>query len=175
MNKTDCPVYKVLCLSMNKKILYLTKNGLFYILAPHFEDGKPISTLDTNNVREASGLCASRIHPNILYTHNDSGDHTHSIYAIDVTSGHEVAKITINHAVNKDWEDIACGPCGGNHGDYCIYIADTGGNVHDAANIIYRIKEPEHLQSQITVDLDSTLKFRYLPSFYTYCAVQYYY
>ncbi|XP_053407963.1 uncharacterized protein LOC123546029 [Mercenaria mercenaria] len=129
--------------------------------SPNFEDGQTISTLNSHDVREASGICASRIHPNILYTHNDSGDHSHSIYAIDVTSGRQVAKITINHAVNKDWEDIACGPCPGNHGDYCIYIADTGGNVHDAANIIYRIKEPETLNSHFTVDLDSSLKFRW--------------
>lgn len=72
-----------------------------------------------------------------------------------------MAKITINDAVSHDWEDIACGPCPGKHGDYCVYVADTGGNVHYAANIIYRIKEPDTLSSHVTVDLDSTLKFRW--------------
>ncbi|KAL4231933.1 hypothetical protein ACF0H5_009509 [Mactra antiquata] len=130
--------------------------------SPSFEDARVISTISSSSdVREASGICASRLHSNILYTHNDSGDHSHSIYAVDVTSGKQVSKITINNAVNHDWEDIACGPCPGGHGDYCIYVADTGGNVHAADNTIYRIKEPKTLQSHITVDIDSTLKFRW--------------
>ena len=68
------------------------------------------------------------------------------------------ATLTIDGVRNVDWEDIACGPCHNGH-DYCIYIADTGGNTAHDANTIYRVKEPERTHTQ-TLPVDATLKFR---------------
>ncbi|XP_052269662.1 uncharacterized protein LOC127871061 isoform X2 [Dreissena polymorpha] len=126
---------------------------------PHFEHGVKVATVSSNEIHEASGLCASRLHRDVLYTHNDSGDHTGSIYAISAHDGSTIAQITIHGATNIDWEDIACGKCPGHPQEFCIYIADIGGNTHAAANTIYRIKEPATFSSHLTVDLDSTLTF----------------
>jgi len=52
-----------------------------YILDTHFADGVEVARLSSHSITEASGLCASRLHPGVLFTHNDSGD-THRIYAI---------------------------------------------------------------------------------------------
>jgi len=46
-----------------------------------FENAVRVATVNSHYIHEASGLCASRAHSDILYTHNDSGD-THRIYAI---------------------------------------------------------------------------------------------
>ena len=71
--------------------------------------------------------------------------------------GHLKATLTIANVRNVDWEDIACGPCHGGH-DYCIYIADTGGNTRHDANTVYRVVEPERVHTQ-ELKLDSSLKF----------------
>ena len=69
------------------------------------------------------------------------------------------AVLTIEGAHNVDWEDIACKSC--HDGNDCyVYVADTGGNTGRDANTVYRIKEPEQIQTQ-TLPVDSTLKFRY--------------
>ena len=52
----------------------------------------------TPYVTEASGICASRTHNNVLYTHNDSGDYSHRIYAINATSGE----------CGRSFEDMCC-------------------------------------------------------------------
>jgi len=111
--------------------------------------------INSGSINEASGICASRTHPNVLYTHNDSGG-KNRIFAIS-TTGQLLATIYINGATAHDWEDIACGPCPGGSGN-CIYIADTGGNAGGDANTIYRIREPGSIHDQ-TVQLDSKLKF----------------
>ncbi|XP_053406428.1 uncharacterized protein LOC128559230 [Mercenaria mercenaria] len=126
---------------------------------PHFADGNRVTTVTSHSINEASGLCASRIHKDVLYTHNDSGD-THRIFAFSTTTGHRIGTIIIDGAHAQDWEDIACGPCPGGSG-HCIYIADTGGNAGGDANTIYRIREPSQIHNEMHVQLDSTLQFSY--------------
>lgn len=89
-------------------------------------------------LREASGVAVSRRHPGILWMHNDSGSKPY-LFAVDST-GHSHARIRVNGARNRDWEDIALGPCPTGE---CLYLADTGDNRlkrTDAA--IYRVPEP---------------------------------
>lgn len=87
---------------------------------------------------EASGVAASRRHPGVLWTHNDSGGEA-AISAIDST-GRELGRVRVAGARNRDWEDIALGPCPAGE---CLYLADTGDNRlrHDEA-VVYRIPEP---------------------------------
>lgn len=89
-------------------------------------------------VGEASGLAASRAHPGIFWTHNDSGGDA-DLFAID-SAGRLLGRMRVTGAHNVDWEDIALGPCPA--GD-CLYIADTGDN-HARREIaaIYRVAEP---------------------------------
>jgi hypothetical protein len=88
---------------------------------------------------EASGIVASRAHPGVLYSHNDSGDAAR-VFAFD-DHGVEIATLTITGATNMDWEDIAIGPCGATS---CLYIGDIGDNGGNrATKTVYRIPEPD--------------------------------
>ncbi len=80
-----------------------------------------------DEVREASGVAASRTHAGVLWTHNDS-EGAAAIFAID-TSGRLLGRVALEGAQNRDWEDIAVARCprGGPDGD-CVYVADIGDN-----------------------------------------------
>ncbi len=56
--------------------------------------GRPrqLCTLKTKKITESSGLAVSRRDPNLLWTHNDSGDDAH-IYCTEAT-----------------WSQVACSP-----------------------------------------------------------------
>jgi hypothetical protein len=87
---------------------------------------------------ESSGVAASRRHPGVLWTHNDSGGDP-VVYAVDA-NGKLLGATRIQGATNHDWEDIAVGPCGS--GD-CLFIADTGDNGRKRDDTaIYRVPEP---------------------------------
>ncbi len=85
---------------------------------------------------EASGVAISRRHPGILWAHNDSGEPY--LFAID-TTGRLRARIELD-LPNRDWEDIAVGPCP--QGD-CIYVGAIGDNRQDRTDReIFRLPEP---------------------------------
>src|SRR5207253_735177 len=76
-------------------------------------------------IRESSGLSESRTHPGVYWTHNDSG-HGPDVFALN-SSGVQLGKVRVTGAQNRDWEDIASGPCPAGGGT-CLYLADTGNN-----------------------------------------------
>jgi hypothetical protein len=87
-------------------------------------------------LNEASGVAISRRHPGVLWAHNDSGEPV--LFALD-TLGQLRARITVA-GENRDWEDIAVGPCGDAH---CLYIGAIGDNLQNRADrVIYRLPEP---------------------------------
>lgn len=87
---------------------------------------------------ESSGLAASRKHPGILWTHNDSGGEA-AVYAIDAT-GRLLGTVGVTGARNRDWEDIALGPCPAGE---CLYIGDIGDNAGSRPSIdVYVVPEP---------------------------------
>jgi len=89
-------------------------------------------------LHESSGLAASRRHPGVLWTHNDSGGEP-AVYALD-ESGHLLGTVLVTGARNLDWEDIALGPCAS--GD-CLYIGDIGDDDAARASIaLYQVPEP---------------------------------
>ena len=85
-------------------------------------------TLHSPRVTESSGVAASRAHPGVLWTHNDSGDDAY-VYATDL-AGADRGLVRIRGARAVDWEDIALGPCPTRRGA-CLYIADTGDKRED--------------------------------------------
>jgi hypothetical protein len=90
-------------------------------------------------VRETSGLAQSRRYPELVWTHNDSGNDD-VLYGIDST-GAIVARVPVNGVSTMDWEDLALGPCGAGH---CLYIADIGDNARIREAItVYVVPEPE--------------------------------
>ncbi|HEX3695237.1 MAG TPA: hypothetical protein VH374_07600 [Polyangia bacterium] len=92
-------------------------------------------------LHELSGLAASRVHPGILYAHNDSGD-TARFFALN-QAAQISAELDLPGATNTDWEDIAMGPCPVGS---CVYLSDTGDNdVNRKQYAIYRVAEPDTL------------------------------
>ncbi|KAJ8317795.1 hypothetical protein KUTeg_004652 [Tegillarca granosa] len=112
---------------------------------PHFDGGQQVGVVHSHYITEASGICASRDHGNVIYTHNDSGG-KNRIFAIDKHSGNRLAILTLDGAEAHDWEDIACGPCP--DGGHCVYVGDLGGNAGGERNNIYKFREPSSIHDQ---------------------------
>jgi hypothetical protein len=119
-------------------------SGSRYSVDPNEFSGdyeKPIvvGRIESNEITESSGLASSLCQPNILWTHNDSGDDAF-IYAIS-PKGEHLGTWRVKNARNDDWEDLASykDPTG-----VCyLYIGDTGNNKRDVSQqAIYRVKEP---------------------------------
>ncbi|MBI9017087.1 MAG: hypothetical protein JEZ07_07500 [Phycisphaerae bacterium] len=96
--------------------------------------------IKSKKLDEASGLVASRIHKNVLYSHNDSGD-VARIFALK-TDGMILAQYLLKDVKVRDVEEIAIGP-GPVKGINYIFLADIGDNnaVHDNISV-YRFPEP---------------------------------
>lgn len=96
-------------------------------------------------VRETSGLAASRSHEGVLWTHNDSGGEP-EIYAVG-TDGTLRGRIRVTGVRLTDWEDIETGEC---EGGACLYIADIGDNAGRRTHVsIYELKEPDPSATEV--------------------------
>ncbi len=104
----------------------------------------PYSSLDFDEIDEASGIVKSRSWENVFWLHNDSGDEAR-IFAVtrlgDIIkpdwAGDDYRGLLIPDAVNVDWEDIAVDDAGN------IYIGDFGNNENVRTDLlIYVIREP---------------------------------
>lgn len=97
-------------------------------------------TVANADVREASGIAASRAHPGVIWMHNDSGDDP-IVYAI-AEDGTSLAAFEID-APAFDWEDMDLGP-GPEPGRDYLYLGDIGDNLHFRPVItVHRIPEPD--------------------------------
>jgi hypothetical protein len=106
------------------------------------DDGpRKLCTIKDPRIGESSGLAASRRHPGIVYTFNDSGGRP-QVYALGPDCRTR-ATLTFAGARNRDWEAMALGPDG-------IYVGDIGDNLDGAWPYVtvYRIPEPASLRSQ---------------------------
>ena len=99
------------------------------------------ATLSDGTLNEVSGVAASRVHPPLLWVHNDSGGEA-AVYAIR-PDGTLVTTATIEGATNTDWEDIAVGP-GPQRGVSYLFLGDIGDNASGRDHVtVYRVPEPE--------------------------------
>jgi hypothetical protein len=73
------------------------------------------------SIREASGLCKSRQHEGVFWTHSDSGNPP-LLFAITRT-GDLLATYRVKGAVNLDWESIETDDNGR------LYVCDVGNNL----------------------------------------------
>ena len=95
-----------------------------------------------DEVRETSGVAASRARPGIFWTHNDSGGDS-AVFAID-SAGRVVGRVRVRGATNRDWEDIAVAPCDPGSDRDCLFVGDIGdNNERHARVVVYRIPEPD--------------------------------
>jgi hypothetical protein len=87
---------------------------------------------------EASGVAPSERHPGILWSIGDSGNPP-ELLATDST-GRLRARVRIPGVTNRDWEEVALGPCPTGR---CVYIADTGDNAEQRDTVtLLRFPEP---------------------------------
>ena len=68
----------------------------------------PVPTVQDPVLDEVSGVVASRVHPPVLWVHNDSGGKP-AVYAI-APDGTSLGAYRVDGARAVDWEDIAVGP-----------------------------------------------------------------
>lgn len=98
-------------------------------------------TIADPRIKESSGLAASRIHPGVYWTHNDSDDGPY-VYAVDSATGKTVARVTLTGVGRpRDVEAISLGP------DGQLYVGDIGDNKDGTWDRvwIYRFPEPKAL------------------------------
>ena len=100
--------------------------------------GKPVRVgrLKHPAIVESSGIVASRRHPGVYWTMNDSGSPPR-IYAVD-QAGKCLRAVHLRGATNRDWEDIAADV------DGMLYVADVGDNARRRKGLtIYCLPEPD--------------------------------
>lgn len=97
-----------------------------------------VPILNAPNLREASGLAASRANANLLWSHNDSGSDAR-LFLLG-PDGNQRASYTVEGIRNYDWEDLAATTV---NGQPTVYLGDIGDNtsVRQVAEI-YRCTEP---------------------------------
>ncbi|MGP4044229.1 WD40 repeat domain-containing protein [Streptomyces sp. 2A115] len=108
------------------------------------DDGSEGFTINDPRITESSGLVASRAHPGVYWTHNDSDDGAF-LYAVDSKSGDTVATVTMSGVgAPRDVEAISIGPNG--H----LYVGDIGDNLGGTWDHvwIYELPEPKELKDQ---------------------------
>lgn len=99
-------------------------------------------------LEESSGVAWSPTHPDVLWSHNDGG-HEAALYALDL-QGRLLGAFPLRGVRNRDWEDVATGPCGAGH---CIYVADTGDNAEVRPQVsLLRVQEPTALEDGVSLE-----------------------
>jgi PKD repeat protein len=106
---------------------------------PQLSPARVSGTLTSEILDEVSGMVASRVHSDVFWLHNDSGDGPR-VYAVDVRGrllgGWELP------VTAYDWEDIAIGP-GPADGVPYIYVGDIGDNDRQSpVALVHRFPEP---------------------------------
>jgi hypothetical protein len=105
-----------------------------------FESPRVLGKIKSDEIKESSGLVASRCNPEVFWTHNDSGD-KNFIYALDKT-GKKMGTYRVTGAAHDDWEDIATFK--NDTGECFLYIGDIGNNARTRSVLtIYKVPEPE--------------------------------
>jgi hypothetical protein len=94
-------------------------------------------------VVESSGLAASRRHPGVLWTHNDSGDAAR-LFAIG-RDGRVLATLRLAGVRARDWEALAVGR--DDRGRPALFVGDVGDNLDVWPSVtVYRVAEPARLR-----------------------------
>lgn len=128
---------------------------------------KHLQAVTSPLITHASGLALSRIHEGVLYTHNDANNPQPYVFALNASTSALIATLRIFPSTNKDWEDIAVGPCGSKS---CIYILDSQPHRH-RVHSLYRVQEPDFLYSDQILLNASKLDFTLVPIF-SFCTAQ---
>jgi autotransporter-associated beta strand protein len=132
-----------------------------FAVAPPFSPGFTTGTIQNAAVTEASGIAASRMNVNVLWTHDDSGSAA-QVYPM-TPAGVALGTYTVTGAGAIDWEDIAVGP-GPSAGAQYLYIGDIGDNLGVRPTVsVYRVPEPtvSDTQSAVSVSVGGASKLTF--------------
>jgi hypothetical protein len=121
---------------------------------------EPIGALGPGAGDEVSGIVASRRHPGVYWTLNDSGNEPR-VYPVGVDGGvilsvryPDLPGTVIGGAIDCDWEDIAL------DGSGRLIVADMGNNSNARRDLtLYFVEEPEPTEGRTTYT--SKLAVRY--------------
>lgn len=95
-------------------------------------------------IDESSGVAIAAGAPDLFWTHNDSGGEP-ELYAVR-SDGALVAAVRVGGASNRDWEDLAAGPCPQGR---CLYIGEIGDNEARRGEVaVYRVREPAAIDAE---------------------------
>jgi len=128
---------------------------------PIWQGPETVALIGSVGTEETSGLAPSRLQPDILWSHNDSGDQP-ILRALDA-QGNVRAIVNIRGARNIDWEDMASFTL---DGIAYLIAGDIGDNEAVRADcMLYVIKEPAftptgHVQT-LFVDIAWQIPLRY--------------
>lgn len=104
-----------------------------------------LAEVETDKLREVSGIAASRKHKNIFWVHNDSGDGPY-VYALE-SSGKLKGALRVKGATAEDWEDMSLASC--NKNKTCLYLGDIGDNGEKRRFVVvYTVEEPESISDK---------------------------
>ncbi|RII11718.1 hypothetical protein DSC45_27795 [Streptomyces sp. YIM 130001] len=112
-------------------------------------------TIEDSRITESSGLAASKAHPGVYWTHNDSDDGAY-LYAVDSRTGKTVATVTMTGVgAPRDVEAVSMGP------DGALYVGDIGDNLGGTwPHVwIYRFPEPKQLRDQTVRATQYTVQY----------------
>ena len=110
--------------------------------------------MGSDEIRESSGLALSHRQPNLLWTHNDSGDRAR-LFLLDL-EGALVAEYAVDGAKAIDWEDMTSDGAG--H----LYVGDIGNNRSARRDLrVYRLIEPDPREPSRRLQVERTLSFHY--------------
>ncbi len=116
-------------------------------------DLTPFALIESNSIKESSGIVKSGKYKNVFWTHSDSGN-TARIFPITENGKNILPEnskkyrgIRLKGAVNTDWEDIAAD----NRGN--LIIADFGNNFKTREILsLYIVQEPDPYKDSVTED-----------------------
>ncbi len=105
---------------------------------PDLHPPEHVVTVRDARLAESSGVDASATREGVYYTHNDSGAGP-AYWAFTLDGA--VTRHPVVGARNKDWEDLAVGPCPQQDGS-CVWLADVGDNRKERSSVqVYAVPE----------------------------------
>ncbi len=130
-----------------------------------FEKPKVLGKIKSKDIKESSGLVASRCNEDTFWTHNDSGN-GNFIYALN-NEGKVLGTWQVLGAKNTDWEDIATHK--NKDGECFLYIGDIGNNSRKRSELtVFKVKEPtvtkrnkSNKKSPVSTEKAKAIKFSY--------------
>ncbi len=121
-----------------------------------YDAPRQVSEVTCDRLTESSGLAASRLQPDVFWTHNDSGDKP-CLYAFDATGKH-LGTCDVPDAEARDWEDMASFTLDGKS---LLLVGDVGDGLKPKRQAYELYLIEESAPDAGTLALMQKVRFRY--------------